>query len=344
MSEIAPDCGAPIPLPYHIASWVLMGLALFAVLALHLLAALLAGLLGFQLVHNLSSVLRVPFITSRNTKIVVVAVLATVTVTLLVLGSVGIAIFLRKGPDNLAMLLSQLATIVENLKHFLPAEVTQNLSSGTESIKTIIAQWFREHAGEVRTLGTDTLRVFAHILVGLIVGALAALHEAVPSVSPTPLIHALSMRAGLLATTFRRIMLAQLPISAINTTLTGVYLFVVLPAFGIDLPFVKTLIVVTFIAGLLPVAGNLVSNTVIFLVSMSVSFAVAVASLVFLVVIHKLEYFLNARIVGARTNARSWEILIAMLLFEAAFGLRGVIAAPIFYVYVKQELTQRGLI
>ena len=46
---------------------------------------------------------------------------------------------------------------------------------------------------------------------------------------------------------------------------------------------------------------------------------VAVASLVYLVVIHKLEYFLNARIIGSHINARAWELLIAMLVMEAAF-------------------------
>jgi len=77
---------------------------------------------------------------------------------------------------------------------------------------------------------------------------------------------------------------------------------------------------------------------------MSVSFTVAVASLGYLIIIHKLEYFLNARIIGSRINARAWEILIAMLAFEAVFGIPGVIAAPIFYAYVKNELTQQGLI
>ncbi|MHB8453821.1 MAG: AI-2E family transporter [Acidiferrobacterales bacterium] len=344
MSEMAQDGDTSIPLADQIASWVLMGLALIVVLAFHLLSALLAGLLVFQFVQILSSALRVPFITSRNTKIVVVAVLATASAALMVLGSVGIAVFLRKGPDNLAMLLSQLATIVANLKHFLPGEIASKLSSGTESLKVMIAEWLREHADEVRTLGTATLRIFAHVLIGLIVGAMVALHEAVPSNTPTPFVRALMKRVDFLAVTFRRIMLAQLPISAINTILTSAYLLVLLPSFGIRLPFLKTLIVITFVAGLVPVAGNLVSNTVIFLVSLSVSFAVAVASLVFLIVIHKLEYFLNAHIVGARINAKAWEILIAMLVFEAIFGLRGVIAAPIFYAYAKLELADQGLI
>jgi len=29
---------------------------------------------------------------------------------------------------------------------------------------------------------------------------------------------------------------------------------------------------------------------------------------------------------------------------EAAFGLPGVVAAPIYYAYAKQELTVRGLV
>jgi predicted PurR-regulated permease PerM len=95
---------------------------------------------------------------------------------------------------------------------------------------------------------------------------------------------------------------------------------------------------VTFIVGLLPVIGNLISNTVIVAIALSVSFPAAVMSLTFLIVIHKFEYFLNARIVGGQIEARTWELLIAMLVMEAAFGIPGVIAAPIFYAYIKREL------
>lgn len=99
------------------------------------------------------------------------------------------------------------------------------------------------------------------------------------------------------------------------------------------MPFGGTLLVVTFGAGLLPVVGNLISNTLIVAVSAGVSPWLALASLAFLVVVHKLEYFLNARIVGGRVGAAAWEILLAMIAFEAAFGLAGVVAAPILYAY-----------
>jgi predicted PurR-regulated permease PerM len=71
---------------------------------------------------------------------------------------------------------------------------------------------------------------------------------------------------------------------------------------------------------------------------------VAAGSLAYLVVIHKLEYFLNARIIGSHIKARAWELLIAMLVMEAAFGISGLIAAPIFYAFFKQEMRDKGLI
>ena len=143
---------------------------------------------------------------------------------------------------------------------------------------------------------------------------------------------------------FRRVVFAQVRISALNTFFTAVYLLLVLHLFDVHLPLSKTLILVTFIVGLLPVLGNLVSNTAIVIVSLSVSVDVALASLAYLVVIHKLEYFLNARIVGGRIHAAAWELLLAMILMEAAFGISGLVAAPIYYAYLKDELSARGLV
>lgn len=33
-----------------------------------------------------------------------------------------------------------------------------------------------------------------------------------------------------------------------------------------------------------------------------------------------------------------------MLAMEAAFGIAGVVAAPIYYAYIKAELAERGLV
>src|SRR5690606_17523737 len=100
-----------------------------------------------------------------------------------------------------------------------------------------------------------------------------------------PLRSALLARAQRLGTSFRRVVFAQVRISALNTILTGFYLSIILPMLGIHLPFVKTMIAVTFIVGLLPVIGNLISNTIIVVLSLGVSAYAAIGSLVFLVLI-----------------------------------------------------------
>ena len=87
----------------------------------------------------------------------------------------------------------------------------------------------------------------------------------------------------------------------------------------------------------IPASGDVI-------VSLAHSPGVALGSLIFLIVVHKLEYFLNARIVGSQIKAKAWELLLAMLVMESAFGMAGLIAAPIYYAYLKDELASRGLI
>ena len=117
-----------------------------------------------------------------------------------------------------------------------------------------------------------------------------------------------------------------------------------LPIFGVELPFRLTVLAIAFIVGLIPVVGNLISNAVIIILSLGVSLYVALASLTFLVVIHKLEYFLNAKIIGAEIESTAWELLLVMVVFERIFGIGGIIIAPVYYAYVKNELKRQGLL
>ena len=196
----------------------------------------------------------------------------------------------------------------------------------------------------MRSVGQDVWRALLHILFGLVIGGMIAVSREAADHEHGPLVHALTQRAHLLGAAFRNVVFAQVRISALNTALTAFYLLVIVPWMGIHLPFTKTMVVVTFITGLLPVIGNLISNTVIVVMSLSVSPLLAVSSLVFLVVIHKLEYFVNARVMGGQIHARAWELLLAMLVMDAVFGIPGVIAAPIYYAYLKNELSAQNLI
>ena len=192
--------------------------------------------------------------------------------------------------------------------------------------------------------GKEAGRTLIHIVAGTIIGAMISMREANPNLRYRALAQSLVERTARLGEAFRRIVFAQVRIAALNALFTGIYLAVILPLAGVHLPFTKTLITITFIMGLLPVIGNLVSNTIIVMVSLQHSIYAALGSLGFLIIIHKLEYFLNAKIVASRIRARAWELLLAMLVMEAAFGLAGIIAAPIYYAYIKDELSSRGLV
>jgi predicted PurR-regulated permease PerM len=332
------------PTRYDIAAWTLTGAGLVLVLLLHLLPALLAGLLVYELVHILSPRLRIWRMNRELSKVAAVTVLAVIVVVLVTLIIVGIVAVLKTDAGSISALFKQMAEIIEGSRHALPAWVLENIPANADQLRQALVQWLRDHARDLRGFGTDFGRAFAHILIGMIIGAFISLREARPAKEVGPLAEALLDRAARVGEAFRRIVFAQVRISALNTTLTTIYLTIVLPLCGVHLPLTKTMIAVTFVAGLLPVIGNLISNTVIVIVSLSHSLPVALGSLAFLVLIHKLEYFVNARIVGTQIRARAWELLIAMLAMEAAFGIAGVVAAPIYYAYLKDELKSRNVI
>jgi predicted PurR-regulated permease PerM len=329
---------------YDILSWGIMGLGLLLVLMMHLLPALLAGLLVYELVQMLLPFIHLSRIRGNRAKLVAVAFLAIVIIALLTLLIVGSVAFFRSGTGSLSNLLQKMAEIIEGSRTHLPEWLVENLPTDAEDLRIVLVDWLREHAGELRIVGQEALRAAVHILMGMVIGAILALHQAAPAHTPRPLAQKLAERASRLSSAFRNVVFAQVRISALNTFFTFLYLSVVLPVFGVHLPLTTTLVAITFATGLLPVLGNLISNTVVVIVSLSHSLSLALVSFAFLIAVHKLEYFLNARIIGARIHASAWELLIAMLVMEATFGIPGVLAAPIYYAYLKSELAEQGLV
>ena len=131
---------------------------------------------------------------------------------------------------------------------------------------------------------------------------------------------------------FATVMGAQITISLINTALTAIFLL------AIHMPHAPLLIVVTFLCGLVPIVGNLVSNTIIVFVALTVSLKLAISALVFLIVIHKLEYLLNSKIIGDRIRNPVWLTLIALILGERLMGIPGLILAPVVLNYLRVEM------
>jgi len=327
-----------------IVAWGLSALALGLVITLHLLPALLAGLLVFELVNVLTPWLRLRALGRDGPRVLAVTLIATVVVAALAGAGLGLAALLRNSGESVPILLQKMAQIIEDARAQLPAELLAHVPEDADTLQRTLVEWLRSHSGSLQLAGRDLGRTLVHVLMGMIIGALLSLQKATRHADRRPLSERISRHGERLASAFRRVVFAQFWISSINTFFTWLYLGVALPAFGVDLPLVKSLVTITFVVGLLPIVGNLISNTAIIIVSLSQGPPVAVASFVYLVVIHKLEYFLNARIVGSHINARAWELLVAMLVMEAAFGIPGLIAAPIFYAYFKEELHDKGLV
>ena len=326
------------------AAWIIAAVALVLIIELHLLSGLLAGLLVFKLVDVLTPWLRLRALGRDGPRVLAVTLIATAVIAALIGIGVGLATLMQKSGESVPLLMQKMAQIIEDARAILPTGLQGYVPEDAEKLRVTIAEWLRSNAGTLQLAGRGIGRSLAHILLGMVIGALISMQKAAQPHERRPLTEDIARHAARFATAFQRVVFAQFWISLINTFFTWLYLAVVLPLFGIDLPLVKILVALTFVVGLLPIIGNLISNTAIVVVCLAQGVPVAVASLVYLVVIHKLEYFVNARIVGTEIRASAWEILVAMLVMEAAFGLPGVVAAPIYYGYLKNELSARGLV
>ncbi len=327
----------------YLFTLVLTLTGLIFILFIGLLPALLAGLLTFLLIdfgaHRLSRIGVIP----ATGKIILLALIAAVMIGVFTLVIILLASEFTNGSESFVALLQRMADVVDTGRNYLPVWMGRYLPTNIEEWQVAVSEWLRGNASTLSLLGKEFGLTLIHIIFGMILGGLIAITPDFTG-KRGPFGQALHERVLLLDNAFRRIVFSQIRISAVNTFFTALFLGILLPLLGIYLPLVKTMIAVTFIVGLLPIIGNLISNTVIVIISLSISPVAAVVSLVFLVVLHKFEYFMNAHIIGTQIKAHAWEILLAMLVMESAFGITGLVSAPIYYAYLKDELSEKKLI
>ena len=314
---------------------------LLAILWLHLLSALFAGLAGFVLyraVRNYTGPAGSSFKKRALRWALLTSAVALTGFALLA----GFELLFNVSSGGLGRLLQLLADTLDQLRATAPAWIVARLPESADAVQHAVTDWLRSHASEVPRWTGQALKVLVHIIIGLAIGLMAATaahaHRKAMSPPGRPLVQLAQARLRQLATAFADVFAAQLRISAINAALTGLYLLVILPALGYKVPLAPTLVAFTFFASLVPIIGNLLSNAAITVAALTVSVWLGIASLGFLVVVHKLEYFLNARIVGGRTNVPTYAMLASMLVLEAAFGVPGLVAAPIYCAWMVREL------
>jgi predicted PurR-regulated permease PerM len=325
------------PEPLRARGVALAGAGLLLLVWLKLVPALLGALIGYVLFRAVGGPTPPRSLRER---------LRTGFITAVLLAVIGIALFqgfellVSASHGGMAKLLQLLADTIDHIRGMAPDWVVSHLPDSADDLQRAISAWLRSHAGQMQQLGRDTLRVLFHLIIGIAIGLLAG---ASMRGEPRAVLPRMAQeRWQQLALGFSDILAAQLRIALVNSALTALYLVVVLPLMGYHVPLGLTLVAFTFFAGLLPIIGNLLSNTAIILASLTVSPWLGFASLVFLLAIHKLEYFLNAHFVGSRVSMPPYALLVSMVVLEAAFGAQGLIAAPIYCAWLTRELRDGG--
>lgn len=340
-----------VAMPIRAASYVLMAAGLLLVMVVGVLPGLLAACLGFLLTRWINTLLvRLVRLRWRHPPASVLRWMSSLACTMVIIGPL-LVLFLTlsryrgvllTAPHQFTELTDYVARVVLEFRSNLPEDIASMLPAEAEDFQRTVAFYLWSKAAAMANAGRVWLLGFLYAYVGLLIGALAAVR--VHTSWHAPLTDALKLRVARFGEAFRQIVTAQFWIASFNTALTALFLLVILPLFGMELRYTPALITLTFVAGLVPIVGNLLCNVVITLVGLSVSPMTALACLAFLVLIHKAEYFINAKVVGQKTHIAVWELLAVMFLSEALFGPAGLVAAPLFYAYLKKELEAARLV
>jgi predicted PurR-regulated permease PerM len=264
---------------------------------------------------------------------------------------------------SLALFLVVVAVVLFGIGWLIAQAVVELPKVGDETIPPL-ARWAESHGiqlpfSDVETLKATILdvgekellvagnvtRAIGRQLVFVLIAIFVAMSLFVRSRSPhrgghdkpslfTAVAEELKIRFSLFYESFERVMGAQITISSINTVLTAIFVAV------LGLKYFPLVVGLTFLCGLLPIVGNLISNSVIVGIAFTSSAKAAIAALVFLVLLHKLEYFLNSKIIGSRIKNPMWLTLLALVVGERFMGIPGMILAPVVLDYVKVETSR----
>jgi predicted PurR-regulated permease PerM len=304
-----------------------MALFLFLIGGLHLATLLLASLFGYFALRLFS------FGRSK---------LIAVTLYVIIVGGIGYGLFFFARQAYV--------TVPQIAETTIPAVVDYAERQGVElpftdyaSLRTLAIDEVKDGLANVGGYIRAAIFEIASLIIGLVVAVSLFLNarwqmEGDPHAVSDSLYALVSKELAQRFKTFYRsfatVIGAQIIISTINTGLTAAFLSVY------SFPYASVIIIFTFLCGLLPILGNLISNTLIIGVAFTLSPKMAFFSLIFLVVIHKLEYFLNSKIIGDRIKNPMWLTLLGLVLGERLMGIPGMILAPVVLHYIKVEASR----
>lgn len=321
--------------------YIVVIFSIFLLFKLHLMSAFITGAAVHAITIKLSRKISNKYNNDVNKWIQ--AIIAFIVILFFSLISL-FCYYLYKNFLHINDIINLIISGIVKFKSVSPEPIAKLIAPTTEEVKNQLNTFVSNYAKHLSEIGFEGLKAIIHAIIGAVIGAMTAVFRSNTIPTNITFKNQLSNQLLSLEDAFVKVMYSQVKISLLNTFLTALFVSVILPIFGIKMPFQMFLIIFTFITGLIPVVGNLISNTIIVLFGLTISINVGSICLLYLIVIHKLEYFLDAKIIGHVVNANAWELLCAMLIFEAAFGLPGIITAPTLYTWGKNELKENNIL
>lgn len=239
------------------------------------------------------------------------------------------------------VLVKKLAEQAREAKNKLPPAIADRIPSEDDEFQEFASGIMSKSLPNIAGAGKSWGGGIILAAIGWIIGLLMANMKAADPASG-PLAIALRERGQRMSSIFEQVVAGQFVVACANTFFAALFMLALLPLFGESMPWAGALIGVTFVLSMIPAAGNVLCNGIVTLVALSVGPGVALSALAYLIVVHKVEYFINAKAVGRRVSTSVWELLLSMVVLECIFGVGGLVAAPLFYAYAKSEMRALG--
>lgn len=307
-----------------------------------LFPSLIAGFITYLMMLYAEKFMANSLMLGKYSRLLATLTLSVFIITLLTASAMYFFNLIAKTVSNPDMLINETALILDKTLKDLSPNMVHILPHNIDNIKAELLSFIQSNLITIRNFSKGATHTLITMILGMIIGIMIASSDYIES--DKPLINSFRNKMTNMIESFEHVVIAQAGIALFNTIMTSIYLLVIMPLFDIQFPFTKTIIALTFFVGLIPIIGNIIVNAIVLVIGLSVSVSVGVAAFLYLIAIHKFEYFLNAKIIGKRIQARAFELLISMILLESVFGIIGLIAAPILYAYIKKELKKAKMI
>lgn len=200
-----------------------------------------------------------------------------------------------------------------------------------------LAQSAEHYAADVARSAAAIGRAFLMALIGLILAIVYFLDEERirafrDSLDPRSLFGTLTRWGEHLAESVSLTVQVQLVVAACNAVLTLPVLLL------IGVPRIAMLMVLIFVAGLIPVVGNLISGTVLVVLAYQVKGWFGVVLFVVLTfVLHKIEsYYLNPRLTARHVALPGFVLILSLIAWEHLLGFAGLfVSFPFLFLAGK---------